>query len=84
MNSEKPFYGLANFKEGEEVRIADRDALDEFTATWKFHHKLESAQLGYSSRIAKVTKVIMYHGGDILYELENVPSLWHQRVLTSI
>jgi hypothetical protein len=50
-------------------------------ANWKFHHKLEREQLAFADQTAKVQRISMYHGGDILYELENVPGLWHQHLL---
>jgi len=81
MSSDRPFYGLANFPEGARVRILDRATLEEFSRTWKLHHELEPGQLDYAGEVAKVTKISMYHGGDILYELENIPGIWHQRLL---
>jgi hypothetical protein len=81
MIPDRPFYGLAKFLEGTRVRIPDRATLEEFMANWKFHHKLEYEQLAFAGQTAKVQRIFMYHGGDILYELENVPGLWHQHLL---
>jgi hypothetical protein len=81
MSLDRPFYGLANFSEGSWVRIADRAVLEEFKATWKLHHRLEPEQLAFASQTAKVQRISMYHGGDILCELENIPGIWHQRLL---
>jgi hypothetical protein len=77
MSAERPFYGLANFAEGEVVQIADGDALAAFLQSWKFHHPLESRQLAYGGREARVRSVSMYHGGDILYELDGIPGIRH-------
>jgi hypothetical protein len=55
------------------VQIADRAFLENFLKTWKLHHKLDSQQLNYSNKIAKVKSVGFYHGGDELYELDGVP-----------
>jgi hypothetical protein len=84
VTTDRPFYGLAKFLEGAEVRIADRATLEEFAANWKLHHKLEPEQLPFAGRTAKVRKISMYHGGDILYELENVPGIWHQHHLEAL
>jgi hypothetical protein len=71
----------AKFPDGSRVRIAARPALEEFSRTWKFHHKLQSEQLDYAGRVAKVANSGMYHGGDIIYRLEDVPGMWHERCL---
>ncbi len=84
MISTRPFYGLANFNEGASVRLADRAVLEEFIRTWKLHHKLESEQLKYAGRMAEVEGVFMYHGGDILYKLKDIPGVWHQHLLTKV
>jgi hypothetical protein len=81
MSSDRPFYGLAKFQEGTKVRITTRENLEEFLRTWKFHHKLDREQIEYAERSATVEKVFMYHGGDIIYQLENIPGLWHQHLL---
>jgi hypothetical protein len=64
------------FPVGTEVRIADRSFLEEFRATWKFHHKLQGEQLAYAGRTAKVEEVGFYHGGDPVYKLAEIPGLW--------
>lgn len=84
MTSTRPFYDLANFAEGASVRIADPAVLKEFLRTWKLHHKLEPEQLRYAGQVAKVERVLMYHGGDIIYKLEDIPGLWHQHLLESV
>ena len=75
MSTKRSYYDPARFAEGSTVRIADREVLDNFLRTWKYHHKLDPAQLEYAGRIARVEKSGMYHGGDILYKLENVPGI---------
>jgi hypothetical protein len=56
---------LADFSEGSAERIADRGVLDEFLATWRYHHKLEPGQLAYAGKVTKIAGIFMYHGGDI-------------------
>jgi hypothetical protein len=77
------FYGLDKFGVGETVQIASRETLDEFSRTWKLHHPLQSNQLQHAGQIARVMNCFMYHGGDILYELEGAPGLWHQQLLAA-
>lgn len=45
------------FPEGSAVRVADRIFLDEFMATWKYHHKLQPEQLECADQVAKVQRV---------------------------
>jgi hypothetical protein len=80
MTSDGPFYGLAKFPEGTSVHISDRAVLAEFFQTWKLHHKLECEQLPYAGQTARIREIFTYHGGDILYRLENVPGIWHQHL----
>jgi hypothetical protein len=69
------------FPKGSSVRIADRRVLDDFLREWKFHHKLETRQLGFAGAPAIVKRALFYHGGDVLYELEGAPGVWHERCL---
>jgi hypothetical protein len=71
----------AKFEPGDVVRIADRKTLDEFLQSWKLHHPLQKEQLAHAGQIARVTQARMYHGGDILYVLDGVPGIWHQRLV---
>ena len=75
-----PLYN-AQYPPGTPVRIADRGALEEFRATWRYHNPLTIEQLEYASLVTKVASVSYYHGGDVLYELQGIPGLWHEEVL---
>jgi hypothetical protein len=66
---------------GTRVRIVDRAALEVFRATWRFHHPLAEEQLEFGGCEALVRKVGYYHGGDVLYWLENLPGTWHEPCL---
>ena len=79
--SDRPFYGLANFAAGETVRIAERSTLEQFRRSWRLHHPLSVEQVEYAGRVATIANVSMYHGGDILYELSDIPGFWHQHLL---
>jgi hypothetical protein len=71
----------ASFLVGSKVRIADAARLLEFQRTWKYHNKLDSRQVAYAGQIANVDKIGFYHGGDVLYELRDVPGIWHEQCL---
>lgn len=74
-------YGNPRFPEGSKARVADRATLEEFMATWKYHHKLRTEQLEYGDRVATVVDVGWYHGGDPVYKLEGIPGLWLDQCL---
>lgn len=74
----------ATFPTGSKVRIADREFLENFLATWKYHHKLLPEQLAYANTVATVQKVGFYHGGDQLYNLEGIPGIWHEECLRTV
>lgn len=63
------------------VRIINREHLDKFNKTWKFHNPLKPEQLNYAGYVSKVKEVSFYHGGDELYTLEEVPGIWHEDCL---
>jgi len=72
------------FPVGTEVRIANRTSLDEFKATWQYHHKLRPEQLAYADRQTTVAEVGFYHGGDPVYTLAGVPGLWLEQCLRTV
>jgi len=69
------------FPEGSSVRILPSPALQTFLREWKFHHPLEVEQLAFAGALATVKSVGFYHGGDELYELVNIPGIWHESCL---
>jgi hypothetical protein len=77
-------YDPAKYKPGTSVRVASRAALEHFLNTYTMHHKLHPDQLAFGGREARVLKTYMYHGGDIIYELEGVPGIWHERCLEAV
>ena len=78
-------YDPAKHLKGSVVRIAPRPALAAFLRpTWKFHHPLLPEQLVNGGRPAKVLTSAMYHAGDVLYQLEGVPGIWHERCLEAV
>ena len=70
-----------SFPAGTWVRIAEREALDEFLRTWKLHNPLKTEQLAFAGDVAEVENVGFYHGGDALYMLKGIPGVWHERCL---
>ena len=69
------------FPAGTYVRIAERPFLEEFAATWKYHHKLQQGQFEYANRVARVAAVGFYHGGDPVYTLDGAPGQWLEQCL---
>jgi hypothetical protein len=78
-------YDPAKYHKGSVVRIAPKAALEAFLRpSWKFHYPLLPEQLDYGGRTAKVFESAMYHGGDVLYKLEDAPGIWHERCLEAV
>jgi hypothetical protein len=48
---------------------------------WKLHHPLQSPQLQFAGQRVQVENAAVYHGGDELYQLKNVPVIWHEECL---
>ena len=69
------------FPVGTRVQIAPQGRLDEFKRTWHYHQPLTVEQLAFADRPAIVRAVGFYHGGDVLYELEGIPGMWHEQCL---
>lgn len=70
-----------DFPIGTTVRIADRPFLEEFQRIWRYHDNIEPVQLDYAGKTAVVAKVGFYHGGDVLYDLRDIPGTWHEHCL---
>ena len=74
----------AEFEVGQQVRIADRAFLESFLEAGQYHNELEPDQLEYADRVAKVTNVTFFHGGDEIYALEGIPGVWHEECLSAV
>lgn len=72
----------SRFQRGAKVRVVDESRLRAFAREWHFHHPLTAEQLAYADSVAIVKDVGFYHGGDPLYELADIPGLWHDACLT--
>ena len=83
MTSSEP-YDPAKFRKGSRVKIANRAALEQFGQTWSLHNKLQPDQLEHAGKIVRVEGSFMYHGGDIIYQLESLPGLWHECCLVAV
>ena len=84
MGTPGSYYDPAKYREGAVVRVASRPTLEAFFKNWKLHHPLQRAQLEYAGQPAKVLKSYMGHGGDILYELEGIPGIWHEQCVEAV
>lgn len=71
------------YQVGSQVQIVDAAELQQFLETWKYHHKLTEEQLNLAGHIARVRKIGFYHGGDVIYELDGIPGIWHEQCLSS-
>jgi hypothetical protein len=81
MNAKEPIPYKEAYPAGSEIRIADRPSLEQFMATWKYHHKLKPEQLAFADRVVRVVSIGFYHGGDPVYKLEGVPGDWLEQCL---
>lgn len=72
------------FSVGTRVRIASRERLEDFKRTWRFHHPLVAEQMSFGGQEATVRDVGFYHSGDVIYALEGVPGVWHERCLSQV
>ena len=68
---------------GSIVRIKDRGFLESFKKEWTYHNPLKSKQLAYAGKEGRVAEVAFYHGGDVLYTIDGMPSIWHEQCLES-
>jgi hypothetical protein len=73
----------ARFAVGTQVSVVPEARLQEFRRTWRYHHALQDVQMPYAGARARVATVGFYHGGDVLYTLDNVPGIWHEACLDS-
>jgi hypothetical protein len=69
------------FKEGERVLIAPLSELARFRREWRWHHPLHPKQLQHAGRPATVRSIGFYHGGDVLYWLDEIDGTWHEACL---
>lgn len=67
------------FPNATRVEIADRDILEDFLQSWRFH---DPSQLDYAGQTAEVESHSIDHGGDVIYRLKNIPGFWHQHLLS--
>jgi hypothetical protein len=71
------------FPLGSRVRVKARPFLEQFQREWRYHH----SDFRRSSRCRWGTDTIkgvgFYHGGDVLYELSQIPGTWHEVCLES-
>ena len=78
---------MAQYKEdfpvGSIVRVKDRGFLESFKKDWAYHNPLKSKQLASAGKEGRVAEVGFYHGGDVLYTIDGMPGIWHERCLES-
>lgn len=73
----------AEFPIGTRVRIRNEQFLRDFARNWEYHHALDDNQFRFAGVQTTVSAVSFYHGGDVLYQLAEVPGVWHEVCLCS-
>jgi hypothetical protein len=69
------------FPVSQRVRIRETEVLMAFQKSWTLHHPISDEMVSFAGTSAVVKSVGFYHGGDVLYVLENVPGTWHEGCL---
>lgn len=66
------------------VQIAERALLQKFMRPhYRFHNPVTTKHLRHAGEIHSVVSVGMYHGGDQLYVLDEIPGIvWHEECLS--
>ena len=80
MPAYQPRFGV-----GARVCTVSTEDLRAFQAAWQhLHHPLTAEQLALAGVESVVTEVSYYHGGDVLYNLRDVPGTWHEQCLMPV
>jgi hypothetical protein len=66
---------------GAAVRIGSLHRLQAFKRDWTFHHPIQDEQLRFAGTRDIVKTVGYYHGGAVIYTLENAVGIWHEQLL---
>ena len=74
----------AAYPKGCWVRVASREVLEQFAATWDLHAPLQAEQLAHAGKLATVKWLGYYHGGGALYWLRDVRGVWHECCLRPV
>lgn len=64
------------YRAGDEVQIVDRETLEAFRDFWKYVARPTDEQLTFAGAKTRVRRPTFYHGGYVLYELEDAPGCW--------
>lgn len=64
------------FEPGDEVEIVDRETFEAFRDYWKYVARPTEEQLEYAGVKTKIKQPGFYHGGYVIYTLEDVPGGW--------
>lgn len=70
------------FRVGDRVRVRSRADLERFKNEWKYHHPLTDEQVLCADAVGTVQEIGYYHGGDVLYQLDNILGMWHEENLS--
>jgi len=67
------------------IRIKPREYLEwHANNLWTRHHPPMPEQFEFGSSIKTIKEIQMYHGGDLLYILEETPGIWREDCIEEI
>jgi len=69
------------FSVGTPVRVVSKNELEEFKREWKAHDPLTDEQIVCADQVFRVKQTGIYFGGNVIYQLEDAPGVWHERCL---
>lgn len=80
MAAENNVHG-AKFPLGSSVRIKSTEQLEGFSRSGKLRYPPSGEQLEYGGQTDSVRRLTFSIRGDVLYELEKAPGMWHEQLL---
>ena len=71
----------AKFPLGSSVRIKSTGQLEGFSRSGKLRYPPSGEQMEYGGQTDSVRRITFSIRGDVLYELEKAPGMWHEQLL---
>src|SRR5580704_18216269 len=71
----------AKFSPGSSVRIKSAGQLEAFSRNGKLRYPPSGKQIAYGGETDSVRRITFSVRGDVLYELEKAPGMWHEQLL---
>jgi hypothetical protein len=70
----------AKFPLGSSVRIKSTGQLEAFSRNGKLRYPPSGKQISYGGETDSVRRITFSLSGDVLYELEKAPGMWHEQL----